>query len=65
MNVGKMKIHLSDSAIPYRVSTPRQIPLRFQETARSSLQDLIDAKIIVQETDPTDWCSPLSQAGNE
>jgi hypothetical protein len=58
MNVGNMKIHLTPSSVPYRVSTPRQIPLRFQGAAEETIQDLIDSEVIVREMGPTDWCAP-------
>jgi transposase InsO family protein len=58
MNVGEMKIHLSPNYVPYRVSTPRQVPLRFQETAEATVKDLIASKVITREMGPTEWCAP-------
>jgi hypothetical protein len=31
MNVNTMRIHLKDNAVPTRISTARQVPLRFQD----------------------------------
>ena len=58
MNVGEMKIYLSPNYVPYRVSTPRQVPLRFQDTAEATVQDLIASKVITREMGPTEWCAP-------
>jgi len=53
-----MHIHLKDKAVPTRISTARQVPLRFQEAADSTLLDLIASGVVVRENEPTDWCSP-------
>ena len=54
----KMKIFLKENAIPYRVSAPRPIPLRFQEPANSEIARYIKSGVIVPCDEPTDWCSP-------
>ena len=54
----RMKIHLKDNSVPYRVSAPRPIPLRFQEPAASEIMKHIASGIIVPCDEPTDWCSP-------
>ena len=53
-----MQIHMKDNSIPYRVSAPRPIPLRFQEPANAEIVKYIASGIIVPCDDPTDWCSP-------
>ena len=58
MNVPEMKIHLTDPYVPYRVSTVRQVPLRFQTMAEQIVTDLVKARVIKPEYDPTDWCAP-------
>ena len=55
MNVPKMRIVLSENAIPFRVSTARQVPLRFQEPANRTVEDLVKSKVIIREDDPQDW----------
>ena len=57
MNVPKMKIVLSENAVPYRVSTVRQVPLRFQSAANKTVDDLVRSKVIIPEDDPQDWCA--------
>ena len=57
MNVPKMRIVLSENAIPFRVSTARQVPLRFQEPANKTVEDLVKSKVIIREDDPLDWCA--------
>ena len=57
MNVPKMRIVLSENAVPFRVSTARQVPLRFQEPANKTVDDLVKSKVIIREDDPQDWCA--------
>lgn len=57
MNVPKMKIVLAEKAIPSRVSTSRQVPLRFQRYAEKTVDDLVHLKVIIEENEPQDWCS--------
>ena len=54
----EMKIFLKENAVPYRVSAPRPIPLRFQEPANSEIARHIKSGIIIPCDKPTDWCSP-------
>ena len=54
----KMKIYLKQNAVPYRVSAPRPIPLRFQEPANSEIARCVKSGIIIPCDEPTDWCSP-------
>ena len=54
----RMKIFIKDNAVPYRVSAPRPIPLRFQEPATSEIAKHIASGITVPCDEPTDWCSP-------
>ena len=58
MNVPDMKIHLTDPYVPYRVSTARQVPLRFQTMAEQIVKDLIKAQVIEPESEPMEWCAP-------
>ena len=57
MNVPKMKIVLSENAVPYHVSMARQVPLRFQSAANNTVDDLVRSKVIIPEDDPQDWCA--------
>ena len=58
MNVGRMRVHLKENSKPYSVSTPRQIPLRFQNEAEKTLESLIQSGVIDRVDKPTEWCSP-------
>ena len=49
----KMHIYLKDGSIPYRVSAPRPIPLRFQEPANAEIAKYIAAGIITPCEEPT------------
>ena len=57
MNVPKMRIVLSENAIPFQVSMATQVPLHFQEPANRTVEDLVKSKVIVREDDPKDWCA--------
>ena len=57
MNMPQMKIVLSENAVPFRVSTARQVPLRFQKAADKTVDDLVCLKVIVPEDDAQDWCA--------
>ena len=54
----EMQIHMKSNSVPYRVSAPRPIPLRFQEPANAEIAKYIASGIIAPCDDPTDWCSP-------
>ena len=54
----KMHIHLKEGCIPYRVSAPRPIPLRFQEPANAEIAKYVASGIIIPCDEPTEWCSP-------
>ena len=58
MNCLPMKIHLVEDYVQHCFSTPRQVPLRFQEMVDNFIADLIKSKIISQEEGPSEWCSP-------
>ena len=55
MMVPKMKIVLTENAVPYRISTSQQIPLRFQRAAEKTVDDLVCLKVILETNDPQDW----------
>ena len=54
----RMKIYLKDNAIPYRVSAPRPIPLRFQEPSNSEIACHINYGVVISCDELTEWCSP-------
>ena len=58
MNVPDMHIYLSENAIPYRISTPHQVPLRFQEEADQTIVKLMKAGVIVKVDGPEPCCAP-------
>ena len=58
MNVPDMHIYLSENAVPYRISTSRQVPLRFQEEAERTIIKLLEAGVIVRVERPEPWCAP-------
>ena len=58
MNVPKMSIHLTENYVPYRISTVRQVPLRSTDPAEKVVSDLINARVIMPVSKPTEWCAP-------
>ena len=58
MNVPKMSIHLTENYVPYKISTARQVPLRFTDPAKRVVSDLINARVIMPVSEPTEWCAP-------
>ena len=48
----KMHIHLKEGCIPYRVSAPRPIPLRFQEPANAEIAKYIASGTIIPCDEP-------------
>ena len=58
MNVPKMSIHLTENYVPYRISTARQVPLRFTDPAEKVVSDLINARVIMPVSEPTELCAP-------
>ena len=58
MRTDPVHIHLKDNYVPYRVTSARQIPLRFREKADECVQELIKKSVIAPCHVPTEWCSP-------
>ena len=58
MNVPKISIHLTENYVPYRISTARQVPLRFTDPAEKVVSDLITARVLMPVSEPTEWCAP-------
>ena len=54
-----VEIQLQDDAVPYRCGVAQRVALPLQEKVRDELQRMQDLGVIVQETGPTDWCSPM------
>ena len=46
MKAPPMKINLKDNAKPFRISTARQVPLRFKEESDKEVQSYIDKGVI-------------------
>ena len=58
MREPEMRIELRENAVPYCITTPCRVPLRYQEAVSNMLDDLVTSKIIAKETRPAEWCSP-------
>ncbi|XP_043217806.1 uncharacterized protein LOC122379571 [Amphibalanus amphitrite] len=55
----QFKIHLREEAVPFRVSSPRRVPLSLRTPLKDELQKLVSEGIIVPVTEPTEWCAPI------
>ena len=58
MNVPKMSIHLTENHVTYRIFTARQVPLRFTNPTEKVVTDLINARVIMPVSEPTELCAP-------
>ena len=55
-----MRIHLKDDAVPFSISTPRQIPFAFRNQVKAELDSMTAQGIIKPADDePSEWCHPL------
>ena len=54
----KMHINMTENPRPFKTLIARRVPLRFEEEANKTIQDLINKGVITPVTDTTDWCSP-------
>ena len=58
MDVPPVHIYLTENAVPYRISAPRQVPLRFQNEADATILKLLKAGVIIRVDGPEPWCAP-------
>jgi hypothetical protein len=52
------KLTLRDDAVP-KSFPARKIPLAMEDEVKAELHRMLDKGFIVEEKEPTDWCSPL------
>ena len=55
---GNMHISLVDNSKPFKITTSRRVPLRFEKEANKVVEDLIAKQVIVPVKETTEWCSP-------
>ena len=58
MKAPAMRIHLRPDAKPFRISTARQVPLRYKEESEKEVLSYIKKGVIIKEDAPTEWCAP-------
>jgi hypothetical protein len=54
-----MVITLTDDAVPYYVNGARPIPFADRPQVKKKLDELVDKKIIIPVTEPSDWAAQL------
>ena len=56
----KFQICLTDDAVPFAVSTPRNVPYNYMSKLKLEIEQLLKDGVIMPVTEPTDWCSPIT-----
>ena len=64
MNSKPKKISLKDDAVLFTLPVPRQIPLAFQRTVKTELDQLVQAGVITPITEATDSVHPRAANSN-
>ncbi len=54
-----MVIELTEDAVPFKVTTARQLPFAAREDIKKQLDDMVVQKVITAETKPMKWVHPL------
>ena len=54
-----MRIPLNDDAVPFSLSTARNIPYGWRDKVKNKLEQMVENGIISEVTEPTQWCHPI------
>ena len=54
-----MHIKVKENATPYRVTTPRHIPIPQFEAVKAELRRMENLGVIQKIEEPTEWCHPI------
>src|ERR1043166_7373054 len=53
------RIKLTDNGAPYSVRFPRRVPYPLYDAVQRELKAMVQAGVIKQVYQPTDWCAPM------
>ena len=54
-----MRIPLSEDAVPYSITTARNIPYGWRDKVKRELDEMVEKEIITEVVEPTQWCHPI------
>ena len=54
------RVVMKEDVTPFRICTPRTVPIGLRDKARKELQNMVELEVIEPVEEPTEWCSGLT-----